>query len=56
VHNATKRLIELAVEGTKIIDLCVEGDKLIEQGTGAVYNKGLKGVKISKGMQLSNVV
>ncbi|KAF8515415.1 proliferation-associated protein 1 [Hysterangium stoloniferum] len=50
VHNATKKLIELAVEGAKIIDLCVEGDKLIEQGTGAVYNKGGKGVKISKGL------
>jgi ERBB-3 binding protein len=49
VHNATKKLVELAVEGAKIFDLCVEGDKLIEQGTGAVYNKGGKGSKISKG-------
>ncbi|KAF8532200.1 peptidase M24, structural domain-containing protein [Gautieria morchelliformis] len=50
VHNATKKLIELAVEGAKVFDLCVEGDKLIEQGTGAVYNKGGKGSKISKGL------
>ncbi|KIJ52591.1 hypothetical protein M422DRAFT_26168 [Sphaerobolus stellatus SS14] len=49
VHNATKKLIELSVEGAKVIDLCIEGDKLIEQGTGAVYNKGGKG-KISKGL------
>ena len=49
VHNATKKLIELSVEGAKVIDLCIEGDKLIEQGTSAVYNKGGKG-KISKGL------
>lgn len=49
MHNATKKLIELAVEGAKVIDLCIEGDKLIEQGTAAVYNKGGKGTKISKG-------
>jgi len=45
-----KKLIELCVEGAKIIDICVEGDKLIEQGTGAVYNKPVKGVRVSKGM------
>ncbi|KAG5643669.1 hypothetical protein DXG03_000500 [Asterophora parasitica] len=50
VHQVTKKLIELAVEGAKVIDLCVEGDKLIEQGTGAVYNKAVKGVKVSKGL------
>ena len=50
MHQATKKLIELSVEGAKVYDLCVEGDKLIEQGTGAVYNKGGKGGKISKGM------
>lgn len=44
-----KKLVELAVEGAKVIDLCVEGDKLLEQGTGAVYNKSVKGVKVSKG-------
>jgi hypothetical protein len=44
-----KRLIELAVEGTKVIDLCIQGDKFIEEGTGAVYNKPVKGVKVSKG-------
>lgn len=32
-----------------MIDLCIEGDKLIEQGTGAVYNKAVKGVKVTKG-------
>ena len=46
-------MIELAVEGARVYDLCVEGDKLIEQGTGAVYNKGGKGGKISKGMPFS---
>ncbi|GJJ08582.1 hypothetical protein Clacol_002801 [Clathrus columnatus] len=54
VHNATKKIIELAVEGAKVIDLCIEGDKLIEQGTAAVYNKGGKGGKISKGIELSD--
>ncbi|EAU85629.2 proliferation-associated 2G4 [Coprinopsis cinerea okayama7 len=48
VHSVTKKLIALAVEGAKVIDLCVEGDKLVEEGTGAVYNKSVKGVKISK--------
>jgi hypothetical protein len=37
------------VEGAKVIDLCIEGDKLIEQGTGVVYNKNVKGVKVLKG-------
>ncbi|KAF8896457.1 peptidase M24, structural domain-containing protein [Infundibulicybe gibba] len=50
VHQVTKKLIELAVEGAKVIDLCIEGDKLIEQGTGAVYNKAVKGVKVNKGL------
>ncbi|KAI0833520.1 proliferation-associated protein 1 [Trametes gibbosa] len=50
VNNVIKKLVELAVEGAKVIDLCVEGDKLLEQGTGAVYNKSVKGVKVSKGI------
>lgn len=49
VHQVTKKLIELCVEGAKVIDLCLEGDKLIEQGTGAVYNKAVKGVRVPKG-------
>lgn len=44
-----KKLVGLAVEGAKVLDLCVEGDKLLETGTGAVYNKAVKGVKVSKG-------
>lgn len=44
-----KKIIDLSVEGAKVIDLCVEGDKLLEQGTGAVYNKPVKGVKVNKG-------
>lgn len=44
-----KKLIELCVEGAKIIDLCIEGDKFIEEGTGGVYNKAVKGVKMGKG-------
>ena len=49
VHQVAKKIIELSVEGAKVIDLCIEGDKLIEQGTGAVYNKNVKGVKVLKG-------
>lgn len=49
IHQVTKKLIDLSVEGAKVIDLCIEGDKLIEQGTGAVYNKNVKGVKVPKG-------
>ncbi|KAG6910862.1 hypothetical protein DXG01_007179 [Tephrocybe rancida] len=49
IHGVTKKLIELAVEGAKVLDLCVEGDKLIEAGTAGVYNKSVKGVKVSKG-------
>src|SRR3984957_5810740 len=44
-----KKLIELSIEGAKVLDLCIEGDKLIEQGTGGVYNKSVKGVKVNKG-------
>ncbi|KAI0671777.1 proliferation-associated protein 1 [Trametes maxima] len=50
VNNVLKKLVALSVEGAKVFDLCVEGDKLIEQGTGAVYNKSVKGVKVSKGV------
>ena len=32
-----------------MLDLCIEGDRLLEEGTGAVYNKAVKGVKVSKG-------
>lgn len=49
MHSVIKKLIGLAVEGAKVIDLCVEGDKLLEEGTGAVYNKSVKGVKVNKG-------
>lgn len=52
VNSVMKRLVELCVEGAKILDLCTEGDQLIEQGTGAVYNKSVKGVKVSKGSSL----
>lgn len=53
VNNTIKQLISLAVDGAKVLDLCLEGDKLIEQGTGAVYNKSVKGVKVSKGYFIS---
>lgn len=44
-----KKLIGFCVEGQKVLDLCVEGDKLLEEATGAVYNKPVKGVKVPKG-------
>ncbi|KAJ8521927.1 hypothetical protein ONZ45_g1449 [Pleurotus djamor] len=50
VHGVVKKLIDLCVEGAKVIDICVEGDKLLEEGTGAVYNKAVKGVKVPKGI------
>ncbi|KIM67543.1 hypothetical protein SCLCIDRAFT_21074 [Scleroderma citrinum Foug A] len=50
VNDVTRNLIPLCVEGAKIIDLCIEGDKLIEEGTNAVFNKPVKGVKVSKGV------
>ncbi|KAG1781702.1 peptidase M24, structural domain-containing protein [Suillus placidus] len=50
VNDVMKKLIELCVEGAKIIDLCIEGDKFIEEGTGGVHNKTVKGVKMSKGL------
>lgn len=49
MNNAVKKLIPLLVEGAKVLDICLEGDKLIEAGTGGVYNKSVKGVKIAKG-------
>ncbi|KAK0193829.1 peptidase M24, structural domain-containing protein [Armillaria mellea] len=56
VHQVMKKLIELSVEGAKVIDLCIEGDKLVEQGTGAVYNKAAKGVKVPKGLAFPTCV
>jgi curved DNA binding protein len=50
VNDVMKKLISLCVEGAKIIDLCIEGDKIIEEATGGVYNKSVKGVKVSKGI------
>jgi hypothetical protein len=47
-----KKLVELCVEGAKALDICLEGDRLLEEGTGAVYNKAVKGVKVAKGMFL----
>lgn len=49
-----KKLVGLCVDGAKILDLCVEGDKLLEEGTGAVYNKPVKGVKVQKGMSVKS--
>lgn len=49
VNQVVKKLIDLCVEGAKVLDICVEGDKLLEEGTGAVYNKAVKGVKVQKG-------
>ncbi|KAI6042611.1 proliferation-associated protein 1 [Pisolithus marmoratus] len=50
VNDVMRKLVSLSVEGAKLIDLCTEGDRLIEEGTGAVYNKNVKGVKeMSKG-------
>lgn len=49
MNDVVKKLINLCVEGAKVLDLCIEGDKLLEAGTGAVYNKAVKGVKVSKG-------
>lgn len=50
VNNALKKLVELCVEGANVLQLCEEGDKLVEAGTGAVYNKAVKGVKVPKGL------
>ncbi|EIN09776.1 proliferation-associated protein 1 [Punctularia strigosozonata HHB-11173 SS5] len=56
VNNVVKKLIPLCVEGAKILDICVEGDKLIEEGCSAVYNKSVKGVKVSKGLAFPTCV
>jgi methionine aminopeptidase len=50
-----KELIKLAVDGAKVLDLCIKGDELIEQGTGAVYNKNVKGAKVPKGAPRSAI-
>jgi len=50
VHAVAKKLVELIVDGAKVLDLCVKGDELLEEGTGAVYNKAVKGVKVTKGI------
>ncbi|KAF5359191.1 hypothetical protein D9756_003118 [Leucocoprinus leucothites] len=55
-RDVMKKLIELSVEGAKLIDLCTEGDKLLEQGTGSVFNKPVKGVKVNKGIAFPTCV
>ncbi|EJD06447.1 proliferation-associated protein 1 [Fomitiporia mediterranea MF3/22] len=50
VNNVMKQLVELCVEGANVLELCVKGDELIEQGTGSVFNKPIKGVKVAKGI------
>ena len=55
MNSVVKALVPKLVEGAKVIDLCVEGDKLLEEGTGAVYNKAVKGVKVPKGEFISCV-
>ncbi|KAL9714386.1 hypothetical protein Ac2012v2_002698 [Leucoagaricus gongylophorus] len=50
VRDVIKKVIESSVEGAKVVDLCIEGDRLLEQGTGAVFNKSVKGVKVNKGI------
>ncbi|KAF9243405.1 peptidase M24, structural domain-containing protein [Melanogaster broomeanus] len=56
VNDVMQKLISLCVEGAKIIDLCIEGDRLVEEATGAVYNKAVKGVKVSKGIAFPTCV
>ncbi|KAJ3835361.1 proliferation-associated protein 1 [Lentinula raphanica] len=56
VNNVMKKLVDLCVEGAKVIDICIEGDKLLEEGTGAVYNKPVKGTKVSKGIAFPTCV
>jgi methionine aminopeptidase len=53
VNNVMKKLVELCVEGAKVLDICVKGDELLEQGTSGVYNKLVKGVKVTKGTQMT---
>ncbi|CAL1716683.1 unnamed protein product [Somion occarium] len=53
VNNVIKKLVDLSVEGAKVLDICIEGDKLIEEGTAAVYNKAVKGVKVPKAQTLA---
>ncbi len=50
-----KKLVEKSVEGAGVLELCLEGDKLLEEGTGAVYNKAVKGVKVPKGASQEKV-
>jgi methionine aminopeptidase len=49
VHHVMVKLIDLCVVGAKVMDICIAGDKLVEEATAGVYNKSVKGVKISKG-------
>lgn len=52
VNDVMKQLVGLCVDGAKVLDLCIKGDELIEQATGAVYNKLVKGVKVGKGANI----
>ncbi|CCM00103.1 uncharacterized protein FIBRA_02130 [Fibroporia radiculosa] len=56
VNNVMKSLVALSIEGAKVLDICVEGDRLLEEGTGAVYNKAVKGVKVAKGIAFPTCV
>jgi len=49
-QKALQVVCEACVEGADIAELCAMGDKIMEEETGKLYNKKVKGRKIEKGV------
>lgn len=49
-QKALQVVCEACVEGADIAELCAMGDKVMEEETGKLYNKKVKGRKIEKGV------
>jgi len=49
-QKALQAVCEACVEGADIAELCALGDKILEEETGKLYNKKVKGRKIEKGV------
>jgi len=55
-QKALAAVCEACVEGADIGELCALGDKIIEEETGKLYNKKVKGRKIEKGVAFPTCV
>jgi len=55
-QKALQAVCEACVEGADIGELCALGDRILEEETGKLYNKKVKGKKIEKGVAFPTCV